>query len=190
MTGNGKRVSKSFIEDEEITYIVSLLTSIFIFILIKKSSSADLSVEEDCSLLSQANSSNCASNSLQEATVYKESLSRAVSKSSTIKCLTNIYDDTNRIKSDFKDSNISEVSDEGLRQQLKDEPEPSQLSKEAWKEIKIQTYTTEIFNDINRTLCMSTIIPEAKNEVQISSLVFKNIGRFNFSFGSREFQFL
>ena len=170
MTGNGKRVSKSFIEDEEITYIVSLLTSIFIFILMKKSSSADLSVEEDCSLLSQANSSNCASNSLQEATVYKESLSRAVSKSSTIKCLTNIYDDTNRIKSDFKDSNISEVSDEGL--QLKDEPEPSQLSKEAWKEIKLQTYTTEIFNDINRTLCMSTIIPEAKNEVQISSLVF------------------
>ena len=131
----------------------------------KKNSSADLSVEEDCSLISQVNFSNSVSNSLKEATLYKESLSRAISKSSTIKCLTNIHDDTNTINSVVKDLNISEESDDGL--QFKDELEPSQLSKEAWKEIKLQTYTTEIFNDINKTLCMSTIIPEVKNEVQI-----------------------
>ena len=137
----------------------------------KKTSSVDLSVEEDCSLLSQVNSANSTSNSLQEAALYKESLNRAVSKSSTIKYLTNINDGTNRINSVVKDLEISEESADGL--QFKDELEPSQLSKEAWKEIKLQTYTTEIFNDINKTLCMSTIIPEAKNEVQISSLLLK-----------------
>ena len=154
---------------------MSLTISIFIFTVMKKNSSADLSIEEDCSLLSQVNSSNSASNSLQEATLYKESLSRAVSKSSTIECLTAINDDTNRINIVAKDLNISEECDDGL--QFKDELEPSQLSKEAWKEIKLQTYTSEIFNDINKTLCMSTIIPEVKDEVQISSLPFNNMGR-------------
>ena len=130
----------------------------------KSSSSTDFSSNEDCSLVEN--------NSVQEITSNKESLNRAVTKSSTIRYLTNDYATSKSVNIKEEIPKMSDVANDKIL--LPKEQDSSLLSKEAWKEIKLQTYTTEIFSDINKTLSMSTIIPETNYEVKIENLKLQN----------------
>ena len=130
----------------------------------KKSSSTNSSANEDCSLVEN--------NSVQEMSSNKESLNRAVTKSSSVRYLTNDYATSKSVNvKEGIPKILDEANDKAL---LPEEQDSSLLSKEAWKEIKLQTYTTEIFSDINKTLSMSTVIPETNYQVKISNLKLLN----------------
>ena len=135
---------------------------------------------EDCSIPSPTDSSFIKENHLQETTTptdtsfieenhlqdttlnKNESWNTAVSKVSNVKCFENVYD----LSLTVKETELEER--EGINKEddnTNDQHECSQLSKEAWTEIRLQAYSTNIFSEINKTLSMSTISAGTENKV-------------------------
>ena len=159
-----------------------LLNTFDKFFLIKKDASTELTSTEDCSVPSPTDSSFIKENHLQETTTptdtsfikenhlqdttvnKNESWNTAVSKVSNVKCFENVYD----LSLTVHESELEEQ--EGNNKEgdnTKELHECSQLSKEAWTEIRLQAYSTNIFTEINKTLSMSTISAGTENKVSI-----------------------
>ena len=102
-------------------------------------------------------------NHIEEITLNKnETWNTAVSKVSNVKCFENVYD----LSLTVKETELEER--EGINKEddnTNDQHECSQLSKEAWTEIRLQAYSTNIFTEINKTLSMSTISAGTENKV-------------------------
>ena len=137
--------------------------------MIKKDASTELTSTEDCSVPSPTDSSFIKENNLQDTTLNKnESWNTAVSKVSNVKCFENVYD---------LSLTVHETELEGLEginkedDNTKDQHECSQLSKEAWTEIRLQAYSTNIFTEINKTLSMSTISAGTENKVSFFNIL-------------------
>ena len=142
--------------------------------------SSELTLIEDCSVPSPIDSSFIKENNLQETTSptnssfiqenhfqettlnKNETWNTAVSKVSNVKCFENVYD----LSLTVKETELEEW--EGINKEdhnSNDQNERSQLSKEAWTEIRLQAYSTNIFTEINKTLSMSTISAGTENKV-------------------------
>ena len=173
----------------KITWIMKWLWYILLntfdkFFLIKKDASTELTSTEDCIVHSPTDSSFIKENHLQETTTptdtsfieenhlqdttlnKNESWNTAVSKVSNAKCFENVYD----LSLTVAETELEEL--EGINKEddnTKDQHECSQLSKEAWMEIRLQAYSTNIFSEINKTLSMSTISAGTENKVNCTT---------------------